>query len=239
MRIILVALWLFAGQAVAQQRVALELVLAIDTSTSVDAEEFLLQREGLAQAFEHPDVLAAITALGGAGIAVQIIAWAGEGQQRVAVPWQLVRDLATAREFAASIRAAPRRMRGFTDIAGAIRFAAASFLGNGFEGARQVIDVSGDGTASAADPSFQRDLALARGITINGLVILNEEIDLGTLADQIIIEHYRDSVIGGLGAFVMVADSFEDFPDAIRRKLTREIRGVMVAGRPVVFAGRN
>ena len=231
MRLWLALVILLASPAAAQQRVALELLLAIDTSTSVDGSEFTLQREGLARAFEHADVQAAIRALGAAGIAVQIVQWAGRGQQAVMVPWARVSDAASARALAARIRAAPRLMQGFTDIEGAIRFSAAAFRGNGFQGARRVIDVSGDGTASAADPAPARDAALARGITINGLVILSDEVDLEALADRIIIEHYRERVIGGPGAFVMVADSFDDFPGAIRRKLVREILGVVVAGR--------
>jgi len=217
--------------AAAQQRVALELVLAIDTSTSVSAGEFTLQQEGLARAFEHPEVQAAIAALGATGMAVQIVHWAGRGQQAVSVPWMRVNDPASARALAARIRAAPRRLRGFTDIAGALRFSAAAFAGNGYRGARRVIDISGDGTASAADPAAARDRALAAGITINGLVILSDEVDLEALADRIIIAHYRERVIGGPGAFVMVADGFEDFPGAMHRKLVREILGMVVAGR--------
>lgn len=85
-------------------------------------------------------------------------------------------------------------------------------------------------SVDAAEFELQRQgLALARGITINGLVILTEEVDLGTLADDIIVEHFERKVIGGPGAFVMVAGSFDDFAVAIRRKLVREILGLVVA----------
>jgi hypothetical protein len=215
--------------AAAQQQVDLELVLAIDTSTSVDAAEFRLQRQGLALAFTHPDVLAAIGVIGRHGIAVQVVQWAGEGQQAVSVNWHLVEGQASAENLAANILATPRMMRGFTDIAGALHFASAGFATNGYRGTRQVIDVSGDGTSSAASPAFQRDQAVALGITINGLVILTEEVDLGTLADDIIVEHFQREVIGGPGAFVIVADSFDDFAVAIRRKLIREILGLVVS----------
>jgi hypothetical protein len=228
---LVLTLILWPQVAAAQQRVDLELVLAIDTSTSVDTAEFELQRQGLALAFTHPDVVAAIRAIGNKGIAVQIIHWAGQGQQAIAVDWTHIRSPTSATNLAAQVLAVPRLVRGFTDIAGAIQFASAGFASGPFKGTRQVIDVSGDGTASADSPRFARDQAVARGITINGLVILTDEVDLGTLADDIIVEHFHREVIGGPGAFVMVANSFDDFAEAIQRKLVREILGLVVSER--------
>ncbi|NOX72490.1 MAG: metalloregulator ArsR/SmtB family transcription factor [Alphaproteobacteria bacterium] len=215
--------------ALAQQQVDLELVLAIDSSTSVDASEFELQRRGLAAAFLHPDVLAAIRLIGDRGIAVQVVQWAGVGQQASSVDWTLVRGPNSAARFSAQILATPRLMQGFTDIAGALEFSIAGFEHNGFSAPRLVIDVSGDGTASAGPPGPWRDLAIRRGININGLVILTDEVDLGSLADDIIVEHFEREVIGGPGAFVMVIDSFDDFAAAIRLKLVREILGLVMS----------
>lgn len=226
---LVLGVWFWPMLVGAQQWVDLELVLAMDTSTSVDAAEFELQRQGLALAITHPDVLAAIRTIGNHGIAVEVVHWAGERRQVVSVGWQHIRGKSDAEIFAASILAAPRRTQGFTDIAGAIEFAAARFVGNGFKGTRLVIDVSGDGTASAESPAFQRDQAVEYGITINGLVILTDEVDLGTLADDLIVAYFEREVIGGPGAFVLVADSFDDFAVAIRRKLVREIIGLVVA----------
>ncbi len=220
---------LLAAPVHAQQPADLELVLAIDSSTSVDAAEFALQRQGLAAAFVHPDVLAAIRLIGDRGIAVQVVQWAGVGQQASSVDWTLVRGPDSAARFSARILAAPRLMQGFTDIAGALEFSTARFARNGFSAPRQVIDVSGDGTASAGPPGPWRDLAVARGININGLVILTDEVDLGSLADDIIVRHFEREVIGGPGAFVMVIDSFDDFAVAIRQKLVREIMGLMMS----------
>jgi uncharacterized protein DUF1194 len=229
--VVLAGLWPVLAQA--QQRADLALVLAIDSSTSVDAAEFELQRKGLAAAFLHPDVLAAIRLIGDRGIAVQVVQWAGVGQQASSVNWALVRDPDSAARYSAQILAAPRLMRGFTDIAGALEFSIAAFERSGFTAPRRVIDVSGDGTASADPPGPWRDLAIRRGININGLVILTDEVDLGSLADDIIVEHFEREVIGGPGAFVMVIDSFDDFAVAIRQKLVREILGLMVSNNSV------
>jgi len=224
----------FVGQAKAQapRAVDLELVLAIDTSTSVDAEEFELQWRGLANAFLHPDVIGAIEATGDLGIAVTMVQWAGDNQPQTAVDWSLIRDQTSAAQFAAKISAAPRLLRGFTNIDTAIRFSIAAIEGNAYEGSRQVIDISGDGTSSGRnniESGRQRDIAISRGMIINGLVIYNDDSDIGELAHISVREYYQNHVIGGAAAFLMVADGFEDFARAIREKLIREIIGPPVA----------
>ena len=227
-------LWPAGVQAQERTRVALELVLAVDVSTSVNADEFDLQRIGLFRAFRDPAVLASIRSQGEAGIAVTVIQWAGKGRQRVAVDWQRLNDEATTLRFARRIGAMRRMTGGFTDIAGAVRFATASLLGNAFEGERMVIDVSGDGVADQGSPPAARDAALAQGIVINGLAIMPQDYDLGALADEALFAHYRDDVTGGPGSFVIVAASFDDFPRAIREKLIREISGPAFASSPDV-----
>jgi hypothetical protein len=221
-----------AGASRAQgggRAVDLELVLAIDTSTSVDAQEFHLQRQGLADAFMHRDVVRAIRGAGELGIAVTLVEWAGEHRQATVVGWTHVHDGASAAALAARIRAAPRAMAGLTDIAGAIRYAVAAIEANAFEGYRLAIDVSGDGSSDAQRCERERDRAVARGITVNGLVIYSDDVDLGELANTDVREHYANHVIGGAGAFMMTADDFSDFAAAIRRKLVREIAGPATA----------
>ncbi len=214
----------------AQQAVALELVLALDTSTSVDTSEFELQRQGLAAAFLDQCVQAAIRATG--PIAVGVVHWSGRGKVRLAVGWQVLASTADAQRMAASISTASRQVRGFTDIGGAITASADMIEANAFLGARQVIDVSGDGTSTAPGTGAARDGAVARGITINGLVIRVDEYDLGELANVDLLDHYERSVIGGPGAFVLVADGFDDFARAIRLKLLREISGPVYSSAP-------
>ena len=215
----------------AQQAVELELVLAIDTSTSVDDREFELQTKGLAEAFLHPDVVNAIQLAGPRGIAISVTHWAGQNQQATVVDWQLVRDGQTAAQLAARIAAVPRTIQGLTDIAGAIGHAAAGIASNTYDGERRVFDISGDGSSDAASSRAARDAANALGITINGLVIHQQDYSLGELANIDLREHYARNVIGGPGAFMMTASDFEDFRIAIRRKLVREITGPLSAKR--------
>ncbi len=221
----------FTASAYGQQRVALELVLAIDTSTSVDAREFSLQRQGLARAFIHPDVLRSIDTLGPDGLAVTVVQWAGKNSQVDAIGWTKVANANDALSLSVVISKMDRLASGFTDISGAIDHARSSIENNAFIGDRRAIDVSGDGTSDGNDPAAARDAAIARNITINGLVIYSEEYDLGDLARIDLWEHFQKRVIGGEGAFLMEADSFDDFSTAIRRKLAREIAGSKFARR--------
>ncbi len=219
--------------ASAQRVVALELVLAVDTSTSVDETEFVLQRNGLAAAFRHPSVIRSIGNLGSEGVAVALVQWAGPGRQSLAVDWHFLTDANSASEFAGSIERMRRAHRGFTDIGGAIAFSTQAIETNRFDGKRMAIDVSGDGVSDQNDPSAFRDAAIGKGITVNGLVIYSNEYDLGDLARIELFEHFNQKVIGGSGAFLIEADSFDDFAEAIRRKLVREISGTNVVNAPV------
>jgi len=218
------ALWIGVAASPAEEMVPveLELVLALDASGSVDRAEFDLQLRGLADAFRSPGVVAAIRTAAPEGIAVAVVQWAGPGHQILAVGWTEVRDAASAANFADRIEAAGRQMHGETAIAQALGFAMASLESNRFEGRRKVIDLSGDGpTNFGRAPDPMRDRVVSAAITINGLVILNEWPDLD--------RYFRQHVIGGPGAFVVIATEYRDYADAIRLKLIREIQGVPVA----------
>ncbi|MCP5084203.1 MAG: DUF1194 domain-containing protein [Alphaproteobacteria bacterium] len=218
-------LWIEVLPARAQASVALELVLAVDTSTSVDRHEFALQQRGFAEAFRHPDVIRAIERTGGGGVAVSLVHWSGRGKQRTSVGWTIVRGAKGAEELASKIERSGRLLDGFTDIAGALGFSIRALQNNGLEGRRKVIDVSGDGTSNGPSAAAARDAAIASGVTVNGLVIHNEEYDLGELAKINLFDHYKAHVVGGPGAFLMAARDFDDFRSAIRKKLVREITG--------------
>ena len=206
--------------------VALELVLAVDTSSSVSVEEFDLQMRGFAEAFRSPPVITAIAAHGGGGVAVAMIQWSDNRRQQVAVDWELLTDEASILAFAAAIDETPRFLDGGgTAIGGAIAFSLAEIDRNGFQGTRKVIDISGDGRANqGAQPETLRDMAVLQGVTVNGLAILNE--------DSSVAAYYRNSVIGGGGAFVMTANDYESFAIAILEKLVKEIGGVPIARAP-------
>ncbi len=200
-----------------RQPVALELVLAVDTSVSVSTGEFALQMLGLANAFRDPSVLAAIRGAGENGIAVVLMQWGVGLQQRIAVNWTHVRDAASAERFAHAIETSPRHFVGNgTAISRALKMAFTLFEENGFRGTRRVIDVSGDGrNNSGSQPGAMRDLIVAQGVVINGLAILDGDRALG--------RYFRSNVTGGQGSFVMTANTFADYAAAIRRKLLREI----------------
>jgi hypothetical protein len=218
------------GPAAAQEPVDLELVLAVDASGSVDLSEFDLQKHGLARAFRDPEVIAALEAFAPAGIAVALVQWSGRRQQMMVIDWTLVRDRPSATAFAETVETTGRWLLGETAIADALAFSIELLERNRFEGARRTIDLSGDGPTNAGgDPDPVRDAAVAAGITINGLAIVNE---IPTL-DIYFAEH----VIGGPDAFLLIAKDYRDFARAIRQKLLREIQGAGLAGRDA--AGPN
>ncbi len=212
--------------------VDLELLLAIDTSTSVDSAEFDLQKQGLADAFLHPDVIGAIEGAGDRGVAVSVVQWSSTGLQTTVVDWMLVRDATGASLLSRRIAGTSRMLEGMTDIGSLIRFAVRSIEQSPFDANRRVVDISGDGSSDSLSSSRERDRAVARGIDINGLVIFNEDYDLGSLAKLDVWEHYTNHVVGGPGAFVMTAADFNHFRTAIRKKLVREIQGPATATLP-------
>ena len=212
-------LFLFINKNLLAQEinVDLELVLAVDVSSSVDEKEYQLQVRGIAAAFRHPDVVSAIQASGGNGIAVAMVQWSDNERQSLVGRWHVIRDNADAAEYARIIRRSPRIIPGGqTSIAGVLSFAIDEIENNNKNSSRRVIDVSGDGRSNTGiHPMSIRDNAIDNNITINGLVILNEEPFLGG--------YFERSVIGGHGAFMMVAEDYRDYAAMILQKLLREI----------------
>jgi hypothetical protein len=208
-----------ADTAHAQTAVDLQLVLAVDVSGSVNQERFELQKQGYVAAFRNARVLQAIRSGPNQSIAVTMVQWTGPFLQFQVLPWTLVKDEASANAVAAAIQATARRLAsGGTSISGAIDYSATLFAGGPFKAERRVIDVSGDGSNNRGRSVTQaRDEAVNAGITINGLPILAFE----TFLDR----YYRDFVIGGPGAFMVAAESFDDFADAILKKMIIEIAG--------------
>lgn len=200
----------------------LELVLAVDCSSSVDAFEYRLQMEGLAQAFSHPLVLKAIEAHAARGIVVTLVQWAGADSQRQVIDWYRVRSREDALALSRLLAATPRQISGPTAVGDAIDFSARLLLTNSWEGQRKVIDVSGDGRHNEGEaPPFARARATKHGIVINGLAILNEEENLD--------RYYAIGVVGGPGSFLEIANDYEAFAIAIRRKLQQEISGIPIS----------
>jgi hypothetical protein len=203
--------------AFAQTAVDLQLVLAVDASGSVDQRRFELQKQGYVAAFRDPRVLHAIQSGATQGIAVSMVQWTGPALQIQVLPWTLINDAATAHAFAAAIADTPRRLfSGGTSISGVIDYAVPLMLETQFKGTRRVIDISGDGFNNRGrSAASARDDAVRAGIIINGLPILALEPDLD--------RYFSGLVIGGPGAFVIAAKSYETFADAILKKLIREM----------------
>ncbi len=215
---VVVAVCLAATFAKARADTAdMELVIAVDVSSSVDEQEYRLQMGGIAAAFRSRSVLDAIATLGPGGLAVLVIQWSDDREQVPVTGWRVIRSVADALAFSRDLRTAPRTIPGGqTSIAGAIGFAVEELANNGIESNRRVIDVSGDGRANnGIHPMTLRDQAIEEGITVNGLAILNEE--------PFLDDYFEHSVIGGIGAFLMVADDYRDFAASIQQKLVREI----------------
>lgn len=209
--------------------VDLELVIAVDISGSVDEQEAALQRQGYVQAFSDPKVIQAIkNGLNGA-IAVTYMEWAGDHHQHFIAPWQRIHDEKTALAFADTLAWVPTRTNVWTSISGAMIAGAAAFDSNPFKGPRKVIDISGDGANNdGGSVVLARETVLRRpALTINGLPIVNNRPNpFGRRPIKDLDLYYRDCVIGGPGAFLIVANGFEDYARAVRRKLILEIAGV-------------
>jgi Ca-activated chloride channel homolog len=211
---------------------ALAVVMAIDVSDSVTAVSYILQRDGIARAFEDPRLVTAIAAAPG-GIEALVLEWSDPDKIAVTVGWTRITSRHSAAAFAAAVHATTRSSRGLTAIGAALSAAAAQFNGLPQPAARRVIDISGDGMANLGPPpEAARDTIVKAGITINGLAILSEEPWLE--------DYYRRNVIGGAGAFVLAASEFHSFADAMLRKLEQEIAGertLAVARDPALPSG--
>ena len=215
----------------AAEEVDLLLVLSSDVSRSIDAPKFKLQRDGYASAIINPRVIQAIRSGALGKIAISFVEWSGVGAQKIVIDWTVIRDEATAKDFSAQVIEAPRAFADRTSISGGIDFAMAQLARAPFQASRHTIDVSGDGTNnSGRDVTDARDEALAKGVTINGLVILSER-PMSWNADHTnppggLDTYYRNNVVGGPGSFVMVAENFSSFGQAILNKLIAEIASI-------------
>jgi Ca-activated chloride channel homolog len=200
---------------------SLALVLAVDVSASVTADSYLLQRNGIARAFEDPRLVSAISAVPG-GIEAMVLEWSDPDRIAVTVGWTSLADVESTAAFAAAVRATKRSSDGLTAIGPALLAAAAAFDQMPEPAQRRVIDISGDGMANfGLTPTVARDRVVEAGISINGLAILTEEPWLEA--------YYRSNVIGGPGAFVVAARNSGTFADAMLRKLVQEVAGTATA----------
>lgn len=199
--------------------VDLELQLLVDVSGSVDAGEFNDQRSGYSAAFRDSDIINQIMTYGTYhSIAVQLIYWS-QGQS-IGVDWTLINDSASSNAFADAIDAAgrPGGIGTYTGTGSAINFGLTE-LTNEYEGDRLVMDVSGDGSENVgANTDAARNSAVSAGVTINGLPILGSESNLDAW--------YAAHIVSADG-FLVIANGFSDFANAVKRKIGYEITGGM------------
>ncbi len=200
------------------------LVLAVDVSRSIDEDEARLQREGYRSGVSDPRVVEAITRGMVGAIGVAYVEWAGFEYQRQVLPWMRIASQADANLWADKLAEAPRASLSWTSISGGIDFSRRVLAEAPFEGTRRVIDVSGDGVNnSGRSVERARDEAVADGVIINGLPIINDRPTFGRAPPVPLDLYFQQSVIGGFGSFMVVAEDFDAFGVAVRRKLIREI----------------
>ncbi len=226
---LILAVVLLAGAppAVAEQRVDLELVLAVDVSYSMDLDEQRLQRDGYVEAFRDPAIINAIQSGKHGRIAVIYIEWAGWGVQEIVVPWTVIDGPATANALADRLAKSAISRQRRTSVAGALTFSDAQFGTGGFVGERRVIDVSGDGPNNSGPPVTPvRDELVAKGIVINGLPIMLKVDPNGIFDIANLDEYYAACVIGGPGSFMIPIKERSEFATATRQKLLLEIAGL-------------
>lgn len=206
--------------------VDVELVLAVDASRSMQSFEQKIQRDGYVAAFRQRDVVRAIQEGVHGKVAITYVEWAGSTMQRVIVPWMVVDSTESAEKFASLLAAPIPTTQSRTSISGVIDFGATLFDDNGFKGLRRVIDVSGDGANNNGRPVLEaRNDATAKGVTINGLPLMTRGDFYSDWAVEDLDVYYTNCVIGGPGAFMIPVNSWDQFPEAVRRKLVLELAG--------------
>lgn len=233
-------------QPAAAQKIAvdLELVIAVDVSGSIDPVEAQLQREGYYNAFTNAKIINAIKSGPHGRIGMTYMEWAGSHYQRTVIDWSMIDGAEAARQFVARLADVPPTTQRWTSISGAIDYAMQLLAQSPFEGTRRVIDVSGDGSNNNGRSVVQaRDEAVAQGVVINGLPIINDRPTMwGGMPERNLDAYYERNVIGGPGSFIVVADGFEKFADAILQKLILEIAGTPPAdpsGGPTRYAAAS
>lgn len=207
--------------------VDVELLLAVDVSRSMSEAELELQRRGYAAALRSPAVIEAIEYGMIGQVAIAYVEWAGEDTQTVVIDWTLISDAESADAFADRLSDIPTPPSRRTSISGALEHARAAIMENGYEGLRKVIDISGDGPNNEGGPVVAaRDRTVADGIAINGLPLLTRERDDIPWRTADLESYYRQCVIGGPASFVIAVASWDEFAEAVRRKLVLELVGL-------------
>lgn len=222
-------IWSSAAQSACRQALA----LGLDVSGSVDALEYRLQLDGLAGALMRPEVRDAFLALPDAPVRIYVYEWAGQSSQRILVPWAEINTAADLTMAAKTLRNTPRVVQEPPTAIGQAMLHAARALRTQPDCWRHTLDLSGDGRSNTGPrPRDLKSEPLLADITINGLVIGS---DTGGAPDRRQAEtaglwaYFKLEIIRGPQAFVEVATGFEDFEDAMARKLLKELQTLAVS----------
>src|SRR4030095_13990638 len=219
--------WSGGPRAQAPPRVDVALVLTVDASGSIDSDEFLLQKQGIAGAVANPEGLSNIRSGRNGRRAIAYVEWGAPGGAQMMVDWMLIEEAASAAAFGNAVLTAPRSVQSYNAIGDAIDLAVNLFEVCPCQPTRRIIDVSGDNpdNRSHHPAPLARDMAVAAGITINALAIVQDG-RLGAEGRPWLVETYERTVIGGFGAFAIAANTRADFARALREKMVLEISGI-------------
>lgn len=227
--ILVMSMWLLPTATLRAETVQVdaELVLAVDVSRSMSQAELEIQRRGYAEALVSDEVIDAIGDGLFGRVAIQYVEWAGHYNQSIVVDWTLIEERADAEVFAEQLLAHDPSPMSRTSISGLINFAFNAIGTNAYSGNRRIIDISGDGPNNQGPyVTGARDEAVASGIIINGLPLMTRDGIYSQFDIERLDLYYRDCVIGGPGAFLIPVLSWEEFPEAVRRKIVLELAGV-------------
>ena len=227
--VVMCALLLVVPPARAED-VDVAIVLVSDVSRSVNDGEYKLMKDGYAAAFTSQAVVNAIRGGALGAIAVAYVEFAGAHEVKTVLDWHVISDRASAETFVARLTREPRSFWGRTAIGEGIDHGLGLFGKLGHNPMRRVIDVCADGTSnSGRDVTEARDAAVAEGVIINALAIINDSPFPWAQAHVNppggLLNYFRENVIGGPGAFVLETRDFERFGEAMTRKLILEIAG--------------
>ncbi len=209
----------FSGTSVAAE-CRLALLLGLDISSSVDAAEDRLQRGGMVAALIAPEVEAAFFAAG-QPVALAVYEWSGRYNQEVILDWTLIEERGDLVRAAEVIAATTRSYGEFPTAMGVALDFGVQMLARAPDCLRKTIDMAGDGENNEDHGPLVSYQAVAfDDITVNGLVVANAA-DFQT--EERLTAFFRDQVLHGPGAFMIVADGFDDYERAMRIKLEREL----------------
>ncbi len=202
----------------------LALVLAMDVSSSVDAGEDALQRGGLATALRAPDVVDAFF-ISPDPVAISVFEWSGRYNQVVLADWRLITTPADLFDLADTIETSRRSHNDFPTAMGYALGYASTLLARAPACLSQTIDMAGDGENNDGfGPAEAYGAFPLTNVTVNGLVINGADFE----GETELIPFYLNEVIQGPGSFVEVAQGFEDYANAMERKLIRELSAIII-----------